>query len=868
MASAAEGPSSPARAAGAPAATDAPQRSPPPSALRLYALPDALCERLRRTTAVLATSRLTVASADDDDPGDDDSDSSDRRSDDGDGDAEPTDGVVRRPGVPAHGVLACSTCGPLPRDGDGDGDGDAAAATARLRQHYRSDWHRYNIQHRDRPAVAFDAFVAATAATASADGAVLSSIDGSASDADSASEPPSEPEPASTSGTPQTAHAGASGSAVASVAATAATRVPPPASAAALRWSDSESDGEDGPVPRSRRPHAAPTTLGARRSTAGPPAAAAAPAATTAAATASDEASEAAELATLLEATKRQALVAALPGSQLPLVYYAVPPLPGSADAPANARASANAAPAAAAAATDAVYGFAVYKPLLATARPDGRFRHRDDVLKGFHQLLDDATRPPTRPSATGDPDSGGPVWTLLMLSSGHFAGLVVDPSNGRALVSKTFHRYTTRKKQGGAQSANDNAKGAAHSAGATLRRYGEQALQDDVATLLRQWRGYLDRSRLIFLRAPRSQRKTYFFQSTAAAPASLQPDDPRLRAFPFPTNRPTLSHLKQCCERLWTPVLVDRPTWDAAAAAAAGACARAEQAWRRQRCARAAAATHGSRRALGAAAADADADAPTLSETLAWLPRPQRHPAVLRLAKLCRRRETTPAEFAAALPVAWAAMTRELGDALASAEDAEAEADAEARARRRDLVARWGAFTAEAQQQLLRAPLGLRHGQTFLHLAAKAGNAPLVDWLLNVADVDPAATGADARDAIVAVHRRAKKAYELVADAVHPSRARADTAAAADAADADAAAAADADDATDSEADDVDRARVAQSAPWAVKRVFEAYRAAHPTRFASGRAWLQATGIPLPETAAAAAERRAQRRAARAAAA
>lgn len=35
------------------------------------------------------------------------------------------------------------------------------------------------------------------------------------------------------------------------------------------------------------------------------------------------------------------------------------------------------------------------------------------------------------------------------------------------------------RRKQGGSQSTNDNAKGNAKSAGAQLRRYGEQALRD-----------------------------------------------------------------------------------------------------------------------------------------------------------------------------------------------------------------------------------------------------------------------------------------------------------------------------------------------------------------------------------------------------
>ena len=38
---------------------------------------------------------------------------------------------------------------------------------------------------------------------------------------------------------------------------------------------------------------------------------------------------------------------------------------------------------------------------------------------------------------------------------------------------------FAARRKQGGSQSLNDNAKGNAKSAGALLRRYGEQALRD-----------------------------------------------------------------------------------------------------------------------------------------------------------------------------------------------------------------------------------------------------------------------------------------------------------------------------------------------------------------------------------------------------
>src|SRR5208282_1532244 len=95
----------------------------------------------------------------------------------------------------------------------------------------------------------------------------------------------------------------------------------------------------------------------------------------------------------------------------------------------------------------------------------------------------------------------------LCMIGGGHFAAMVVSlaPKQMRSssagplaceatvLAHKTFHRYTTRRKQGGAQSANDSAKGAAHSAGSSLRRYNEAALTDEVRLLLQDWKGMID---------------------------------------------------------------------------------------------------------------------------------------------------------------------------------------------------------------------------------------------------------------------------------------------------------------------------------------------------------------------------------------
>lgn len=50
---------------------------------------------------------------------------------------------------------------------------------------------------------------------------------------------------------------------------------------------------------------------------------------------------------------------------------------------------------------------------------------------------------------------------------------------NSLSSQSRSLNRAVARRKQGGSQSINDNSKGNAKSAGAQLRRYGEQALRD-----------------------------------------------------------------------------------------------------------------------------------------------------------------------------------------------------------------------------------------------------------------------------------------------------------------------------------------------------------------------------------------------------
>ncbi|TIB84028.1 hypothetical protein E3Q06_02570 [Wallemia mellicola] len=161
--------------------------------------------------------------------------------------------------------------------------------------------------------------------------------------------------------------------------------------------------------------------------------------------------------------------------------------------------------------------------------------------------------------------------WTLIMIGGGHFAACVVsivpqvvrrnkrtEVDIGIVLKQKTFHRYTTRltglsarRKQGGAQSSNDMAKGKANSAGAMIRRYNEQALADDVRELLNEWKEDVDASERIFVRATSSANRRILFGSSNNDDCIMKKTDPRVRGFPFPTRRPTHNELIRCFQEL-----------------------------------------------------------------------------------------------------------------------------------------------------------------------------------------------------------------------------------------------------------------------------------------------------------------------------
>ncbi|KIW27432.1 uncharacterized protein PV07_07169 [Cladophialophora immunda] len=164
-----------------------------------------------------------------------------------------------------------------------------------------------------------------------------------------------------------------------------------------------------------------------------------------------------------------------------------------------------------------------------------------------------------------GDSSQAGgkdPHFFLCMIGGGHFAAMVVslvpelrkgpggiEERHAIVRAHKTFHRYTTRRKQGGSQSANDNAKGNAHSAGSSIRRYNEMALEADVRAVLSEWKGMVDSAELLFIRATGStNRRTLFGPYDGQV---LRSNDKRIRGFPFSTRRATQAELLRSFQEL-----------------------------------------------------------------------------------------------------------------------------------------------------------------------------------------------------------------------------------------------------------------------------------------------------------------------------
>lgn len=197
---------------------------------------------------------------------------------------------------------------------------------------------------------------------------------------------------------------------------------------------------------------------------------------------------------------------------------------------------------------------------------------NEDKLFAGYKCLFNNDLNPAMQ-LKTSIPNSIDGKSAIFMIGGGHFAGCIVSHNrmknqtfNKKSTLSlnaqqvnllkqKTFHRYTTRRKQGGSQSANDSSGSVAHSAGASIRRYNEMALEQEIKELIQLWEEDLKHCEYIFIKANVKNRKIMVNSESC-----LKPKDQRLMTLPFNTRRPTSSELKRSWAELTYLKIIDDP--------------------------------------------------------------------------------------------------------------------------------------------------------------------------------------------------------------------------------------------------------------------------------------------------------------------
>ena len=135
--------------------------------------------------------------------------------------------------------------------------------------------------------------------------------------------------------------------------------------------------------------------------------------------------------------------------------------------------------------------------------------------------------------------DSNAHKWFVLLMQSGKVAAAIFDGQ--KTIAHKCFRRYTIRAKSGGAQSASDSSGAKAQSMGASLRRYNEQKLKEDLWQLLQAWSDEIGTCHLLLASISKNMRPVLF-----AKESPVDKGDPRLRWVPFAVQKPTLDEVKR----------------------------------------------------------------------------------------------------------------------------------------------------------------------------------------------------------------------------------------------------------------------------------------------------------------------------------
>eukprot|EP00977_Amphora_coffeiformis_P017704 scaffold5873_cov172-Amphora_coffeaeformis.AAC.1 len=153
-------------------------------------------------------------------------------------------------------------------------------------------------------------------------------------------------------------------------------------------------------------------------------------------------------------------------------------------------------------------------------SKDDRLAEHPSVTLEAFRKLYIDVQQ------------AGKPI-IVFFVRSGRFAGAVF--LSGECIQHRTTTRYTIRKGQGKAQSAQDSQR-RAKSIGSQLRRQGEEKLQEDITETATAWKAHVDKAALFFVSCPKTMKKS-FYESLNGI---ISRDDTRIRRVPLDLGRPT----------------------------------------------------------------------------------------------------------------------------------------------------------------------------------------------------------------------------------------------------------------------------------------------------------------------------------------
>ena len=229
----------------------------------------------------------------------------------------------------------------------------------------------------------------------------------------------------------------------------------------------------------------------------------------------------------------------------------------------------------------------------------------KDDAGEVAYAVWRYVLEDPSRKDASSRLDANGAVralralrdgarpWAVVLARGGHFAASVFDPTKfasgthagarvekkprgpienvvppASAILHKTFHRYVVRAKAGGRQSAKDAGGGKTiKSAGSSMRRANERALEEEIRECLSGWRSVLNDCALIFVSASKTDQRTLFDAPGKGKEACLGRGDERVRRVPFATRRPTFNETRRVVARLASASPVEDHVEDAVGA-------------------------------------------------------------------------------------------------------------------------------------------------------------------------------------------------------------------------------------------------------------------------------------------------------------